>query len=176
MQIRAQCCLCFFIFRCLPPRSLKAQLRAALTDWRSNQARQAESARLELLGPDSEGAARRRLANRTRTEEDALRASETATDAMRRVRELMAAEVEHGSNINEELISQGHVIESAAQEHGRINATVGVGRGLIARMKRREFTDKLLVTLAFLVFFSVCVYIIRARLRLLPFGLFSSWI
>jgi hypothetical protein len=157
--------------------SLKELLRSAHLAWRSNQSKVADEERQKLLGPENgPSGVRKRQPTRVRSEEDALRASENATESLRRVREMMANEVTHGAMINEELDSQGNIIENAASEHDRITGTIGTGRGLIARLKRREFTDKLLVTMAFIVFLSVCVYILRARLRLLPFDLFSSWV
>lgn len=45
-----------------------------------------------------------------------------------------------------------------------IGINIKVGQGLISKLDRRDITDKVLITLAVIFFFSVVLYIIRKRL------------
>lgn len=45
-----------------------------------------------------------------------------------------------------------------------ISSSIQVGQGLISKLGRRDITDKVLIFLALIFFFSVVLYVIRKRL------------
>jgi len=87
---------------------------------------------------------------------------------------MMKERVNHADEINSELDSQELTINKATGEHQRMNTSIDTGRGLITQLQRRDFIDKVVVTMAFGVFLSVCAYIVYVRIRWLPFGILSS--
>lgn len=89
---------------------------------------------------------------------------------------MMRERVQHADSINEELTDQGELINKTTKEFQEMNNSMNTGRGIVAMLRSRDFIDKILVTLAFLFFCGVCVYIIKSRIRLLPFGLLSNWL
>ena len=45
-----------------------------------------------------------------------------------------------------------------------ISSSIKVGQGLISKLGRRDVTDKVLIFLAFVLFISVVLYVIRKRI------------
>jgi protein transport protein SEC20 len=105
-----------------------------------------------------------------RTQEDALKESKNVIEGLKRLRNMMAAEVELGQEILVELDDQGKVIHSAVSELDDMNSKIRKGRGWLSLLRRREVTDKMLVTMALIFFCFVCFYIVKVRLRITFFG------
>lgn len=109
-----------------------------------------------------------------RTQEDALKESKNVIEGLKRLRNMMATEVKLGQEILVELDDQGKVINSAVSELEDMNSDIRKGRGWLSLLRRREITDKMLITLALFFFCFVCFYIIKVRLRITFFG-YWSW-
>ena len=45
-----------------------------------------------------------------------------------------------------------------------MGSTIQQGSHLIDKYDRRQFTDKVIITLAFMFFFAVCAYVVNKRL------------
>lgn len=116
---------------------------------------------------DNGSSAKRR---QIRTQEDALKESKTVVEGLKRLRNMMATEVQLGQEILVELDDQGKVINSAVQELDDMAVKIRKGRGWLSLLRRREVTDKMLVTMALVFFCFVCFYIIKVRLRITFFG------
>ena len=55
-------------------------------------------------------------------------------------------------------------LQETKQGMEEIGSSIKVGQGLISKLGRRDFTDKVLIFLAFVFFISVVLYVIRKRL------------
>ena len=55
-------------------------------------------------------------------------------------------------------------LKTVQQDFGAMRGVISDGRRLLIRLSRREFTDKLLIVLCLLFFFSVVLYIVSKRL------------
>lgn len=111
--------------------------------------------------------ARRR---QVRTQEDALKDSKNVIEGLKRLRNMMASEVELGQNILVELDDQGKVINSAVDELDHMHSKIRTGKGWLNLLRRREVTDRLMITMAIVFFAFVCFYIVKVRLRITFFG------
>lgn len=105
-----------------------------------------------------------------RTQEDALKESKNVIEGLKRLRNMMASEAELGQNILVELDDQGKVITSASDELDDMHAKIRRGKGWLNLLRRREVSDRLMITMALIFFCFVCFYIVKVRLRITFFG------
>lgn len=82
----------------------------------------------------------------------------------------MASEAELGQNILVELDDQGKVITSASDELDDMHSKIRRGKGWLNLLRRREVSDRLMITMALIFFCFVCFYIVKVRLRITFFG------
>ena len=64
----------------------------------------------------------------------------------------------------EEVEQVSGLMREASQEHQNLQGHLGVGRGLVTRLERRDFTDKMLIGFATAVFFLIVAYITKQRM------------
>lgn len=105
-----------------------------------------------------------------KSQEDALKESKNVVEGLKRLRNMMASEVALGQEILVELDDQGQVINSAVDELDHMSSRIRKGKGWLSLLRRREVTDRILVTMALVFFFFVCFYIVKVRLRITFFG------
>ncbi|CAD5208921.1 unnamed protein product [Bursaphelenchus xylophilus] len=68
------------------------------------------------------------------------------------------------------ILSQSSGMLSDTQGHmGTIGQTIRASGKLLHKYGRREFTDKILLMLALLLYFGVCIYILRKRVFIFKF-------
>jgi vacuolar-type H+-ATPase subunit I/STV1 len=142
--------------------NLKESLRQANIKHKFSLAKQASQERKILL----EGGEKTLQKRKIRSKEDALKTSEDVTNSLRRVRELMSSQVDHGNDIVNELDDQVKVIGNVITEHEQLGDDLQVAKGSIGKLFRREITDKMLMYFVVGFFIFVCLYILKVRLRI----------
>jgi len=105
-----------------------------------------------------------------RTRQDAVKVTKNLTEGLRRTRSTMSNEVERSLATIQELDASNKIINNTILQHKEYGSFVRSGRGLLTKLKRREFTDRLLIFFGVLLFLLVVLYIVKQRLK---FRIFS---
>ena len=69
-------------------------------------------------------------------------AAKDATESLRRTRQIMADELQRADNTLRTLDAQGSSLKHTLQEQRGVGSSLDSGRRSLARLRRREFTDK----------------------------------
>ena len=77
------------------------------------------------------------------------------------------------SNLMVFIAETSKIITDVIDEHDKIEDELKTAKQLTRNLRMREFADRILLGLAVLLYVSVCVYIILARLKLPLSGIFS---
>jgi protein transport protein SEC20 len=155
---------------------LKDSLRKANLKAKMERERQYAVDRQNLLGgavgslSSTSGTETQAKKRQLRSQEDSLKESKNVIEGLKRLRNMMATEVQLGQEILVELDDQGKVISSAVSDLDDMSLGIRKGRGWLSLLRRREVTDKMLVTMALAFFCFVCFYIVKVRLRITFFG------
>jgi protein transport protein SEC20 len=156
--------------------NLKDSLRKANLKVKMDRERQEVLDRQKLLGnavaslSGSQYGEAKAQKRQIRTQEDALKESKNVIEGLKRLRNMMANETQLGQEILVELDDQGKVIHSAVSDLDEMHGRIRKGRGWLSLLRRREVTDKMLISLALIFFCFVCFYILKVRLRITFFG------
>jgi len=124
--------------------------------------------RSELLGPNQSAARKRNINQATQ-----MHAARQISDGLSQIRQLMAHELEKSSQSLDTLENSSQTISKLENEHGSITSYTRMGRQLITKMSRRDFTDRLLILGGFVLFFVVVLYILKKRVGF-SFSFFSA--
>jgi len=144
-------------------------LRKAKISAKLNMERATIQERKTLMEGGQEGIRLRQ----SKTRQDIVRASKEHTETLKRIRARMHSETEKTSDTLNELNRSSKVIEEIIHEHSAIGGTITHGKGVLGKLKRRDFTDKLLIMFGFFFFALVVFYIIKTRLNLKFFWITS---
>ena len=80
------------------------------------------------------------------------------------LRGMLQSQVESSQESVHHLVSSSTVLTKTNKEMEAIGAGVKVAGGLISKYERREFTDKVLIFCALILYFGVVLYILQKRL------------
>lgn len=139
-------------------RRLQADLLALRPLLRRNAERHAAQERDLLL--------RRRKGDtgQTLAKKSALRTAERGTTSLREANAMMMREVQRMQAARSEVDDVSGLMRDAAAQHKDLEGHLGIGRGLVTRLERREWTDRMLIGFATAVFFLIVLYILQQRL------------
>ncbi|KAL3083390.1 hypothetical protein niasHS_011192 [Heterodera schachtii] len=105
---------------------------------------------------------------------DTLRAQgERTTEMLSTLVNRMGQQVEQSEQTTSSLIHSSSVLRESHSNFTSIKNAIRSGGKLISKYGRRETTDKILIVLCLLLYFGVCFYILRKRMRLLK--VFDWW-
>jgi protein transport protein SEC20 len=76
---------------------------------------------------------------------------------------MLHSQVQSSEESLQNLVSSSTQLSKTNTEMAGIGAKVKISGGLISKYERREFTDKVLISAALVVFFGVVLYIIQKR-------------
>lgn len=76
----------------------------------------------------------------------------------------MHSQVKHSEETVHSLVNSSMKLGDTKKEMNTISASVKVGSRLISKFNRRDFTDKILIFLGFVLFLGVVLYILKKRL------------
>jgi hypothetical protein len=133
---------------------------------RSNAEKQAALESVQLMGDGvGEQAKKKGL----------LRTAETGTGALREAAAAMRQEVErmHAAKLETDVVSD--LIKGATTQSHELQGGLSIGRGLITRLERRDFTDRVVIGFAFAIFVIVCGYIFKGKSDVVLYVLCSSF-
>eukprot|EP00026_Physarum_polycephalum_P014572 Phypoly_transcript_15103.p1 GENE.Phypoly_transcript_15103~~Phypoly_transcript_15103.p1 ORF type:complete len:164 (+),score=8.53 Phypoly_transcript_15103:348-839(+) len=141
--------------------NLRASLRTATFKMKSNLDKRYERDRALLLEGNTE--VRNRIMAQTKL--DAIKQSSMLTDDLRRSRAVLTGQVERSLAALQEIDETNKVIDQTIQKHRKFNNVLRTGQGYLKKLKRREFTDRMLILFSLVVFLLVVLYIAKARIR-----------
>jgi Sec20 len=95
--------------------------------------------------------------------EHALGVFRGVTSSLQRSRQLLASEIERALESEKLLAASSSSIRAVGDEHQAIGATVDLSSSLLGRLRRRDLTDKVLLSAGTIFFFLVVLYIIKSR-------------
>ncbi|CAD5206187.1 unnamed protein product [Bursaphelenchus okinawaensis] len=111
-----------------------------------------------------------KLKKNIRNRQVAAQAADTTTSLNSLVRR-MGDEVKLGEQSTMILSQTSGMLVDTQGHMGSIGMTIRASGKLLHKYGRREFTDKILLILALLLYFGVCIYILRKRV----FRVFEWW-
>lgn len=113
-----------------------------------------------LLGGMEQTSAKKRHLNNQML----LKQSSDTTNKLKEINRTLKWTVNQTSEVIPVLDSSSRGLKNVQQDFGTMHGVINDGRRLLVRLSRREFTDKLLIVLCLLFFFSVVFYIVWKRL------------
>lgn len=122
------------------------------------RSRQDELARQQLL----EGNRPLRVKRNFKERQQHIQAADT-TKSLNSLVQRMNDEVRLSEQTTTILGSSSSVLGDTQSQMGQIGHSIKASGKLLHKYGRREFTDKVLLTLALLLYFGVCIYILRKR-------------
>jgi protein transport protein SEC20 len=134
--------------------NLKDGLRQANMKYKFNREKQRENERRMLLTSSPSKISSLSETGNIRTKDDSLKVTRNITENLKRIRQMMKTQIEHSSDIINELQGQSRLLHEALGEHEEMSDSLQASKNWITKLFRREITDKLLVGLA-LLFFSM---------------------
>uniref|UniRef100_A0A1I8F4Y2 Vesicle transport protein SEC20 n=1 Tax=Macrostomum lignano TaxID=282301 RepID=A0A1I8F4Y2_9PLAT len=75
----------------------------------------------------------------------------------------LAEQVEASSETANRLLRSSEQLTETGEELKSMTGHISTAKRLLTRLSRRDFTDKVLIFLAFVFFFSTCAYIVKKR-------------
>ncbi len=97
---------------------------------------------------------------------------ESGTAALREAAAAMRSEVERMEAARETTQQVSELIGGAVGQSRELQGGLATGRGLISRLERRDFTDRLVIGFAFAIFVVVCGYILKVLFLFVCFAVF----
>ncbi|XP_055346884.1 vesicle transport protein SEC20-like isoform X2 [Paramacrobiotus metropolitanus] len=98
------------------------------------------------------------------TQAEMATASSQGTEDLVRIRRNLVRQVEQSGESIQTLATSSETLGKINDEYQSMGSTIQQGGRLIDKYGRRQFTDKILITLGFAFFFLVCAYIVNKRL------------
>ena len=98
---------------------------------------------------------------------DQITTARSISDSLRRSRDMLREEMERGGEMTKVFKSSSAVIQESLGNHTGLAATTSVSREYLAKLRRREITDTILLALGTTFFFVVVIYVICSRLRII---------
>ncbi|XP_045895497.1 vesicle transport protein SEC20 isoform X2 [Micropterus dolomieu] len=104
------------------------------------------------------------IRQRKATKESLVETSSNITESLMSVSRMMSEQVKQTEDTIGTLVTSSRTVQETNEEFKNMTGTIHLGRKLILKYNRRELTDKLLIFLAFALFFATVLYILKKRL------------
>ncbi|XP_037543845.1 vesicle transport protein SEC20 [Nematolebias whitei] len=101
---------------------------------------------------------------RRATKESVVETSSNFTESLMSISRMMSQQVKQTEDTIGTLATSSRTVHETNEEFKNMKGTIHLGRKLILKYNRRELTDKLLIFLAFALFFATVLYILKKRL------------
>ncbi|XP_039631341.1 vesicle transport protein SEC20 isoform X1 [Polypterus senegalus] len=101
---------------------------------------------------------------RKTTKESLVQTSGEITESLLSISRMMSQQVQQSEETMHTLATSSRTVLETNEEFKAMTGTIQLGRKLITKYNRREFTDKLLIFLALALFLATVVYILKKRL------------
>ncbi|XP_006631744.1 vesicle transport protein SEC20 [Lepisosteus oculatus] len=101
---------------------------------------------------------------RKTTKESLAQTSSDITESLMSISRLMSQQVQQSEETISTLATSSRTVLETNEEFKAMTGTIQLGRKLITKYNRREFTDKLLIYLAVALFAATVLYILKKRL------------
>ncbi|XP_017276762.1 vesicle transport protein SEC20 [Kryptolebias marmoratus] len=98
------------------------------------------------------------------TKESLVETSSNFTESLMSISRMMSQQVMQTEDTIGTLATSSRTVEETNEEFKNMKGTIHLGMKLILKYNRRELTDKLLIFLAFALFFATVLYILKKRL------------
>uniref|UniRef100_A0A1A7WM19 BCL2/adenovirus E1B interacting protein 1b n=2 Tax=Iconisemion striatum TaxID=60296 RepID=A0A1A7WM19_9TELE len=98
------------------------------------------------------------------TKECLVETSGNITESLMSISRMMSEQVKQTEDTIGVLATSSRTVQETNEEFKNMTGTIHLGRKLILKYNRRELTDKLLIFLAFALFFSTVLYILKKRI------------
>ncbi|KNE63080.1 hypothetical protein AMAG_08246, partial [Allomyces macrogynus ATCC 38327] len=147
---------------------VKEQLKERLVDHRkhlfamSTPANVTAGLRNRGAGKDLAGS-KSSLDSGASNDERVLHTAEEATKSLKRMTQMMAAELEKSAANMTAFDIQTRLLKSTQKEYSTLTAVLRGSKQLITKLEQRDRTDKIIMAFACLVFLSVVLYILKKR-------------
>ena len=146
---------------------LKSMLRAARVAAAAGHERGLVAARNELLGYSDRDRDENEAKKRRKDRAAVARSVRSINAGMLRTRQLMASSLERGANALDLLASSSGTIADVGNVYSQYDAGVDEAFASTRRITERASTDRLLISLAFLVFCASVLFVLHQRLGVL---------
>ena len=103
----------------------------------------------------------------------AVASARDTTETLSRTQKLMAEELQRSDATLRSLNTQSRSMQDTLQEHRAIVGSLNASRRALARLKRRDFTDRILLAAGLFFYCLVVLYIVKRRLGFAGWRLFS---
>ncbi|KAJ3341933.1 hypothetical protein HDU93_003754 [Gonapodya sp. JEL0774] len=139
-------------------KTLQTTLRLSILSAKRQLDSLGESRRRELLGsyltgPTSKGY----------VQEQADRASEQLTNALKKASDMLQAEVERSEEINQKIGASTSVLSSTRSAYSEVASELKTSRSLVSRLARRDTIERIMVVVSFVAFLAAVVYVLGKR-------------
>ncbi|XP_035264472.1 vesicle transport protein SEC20-like isoform X2 [Anguilla rostrata] len=104
------------------------------------------------------------LRQRKMTKESLAQSSSDITESLMSISRMMSQQVQQSEETMSSLATSARTVLQTNEEFKAMTGTIQLGRKLITKYNRREFTDKLLIFLALALFLATVLYILKKRL------------
>ncbi|KAK1161168.1 vesicle transport protein SEC20-like [Acipenser oxyrinchus oxyrinchus] len=101
---------------------------------------------------------------RKTTKQSLAQTSSAITESLMSISRMMSQQVHQSEETVAALATSSRTVLETNEEFKAMTGTIQLGRKLITKYNRREFTDKLLIFLALALFLATVVYILKKRL------------
>ncbi|KAG5853461.1 hypothetical protein ANANG_G00073700 [Anguilla anguilla] len=98
------------------------------------------------------------------TKESLAQSSSDITESLMSISRMMSQQVQQSEETMSSLATSARTVLQTNEEFKAMTGTIQLGRKLITKYNRREFTDKLLIFLALALFLATVLYILKKRL------------
>ncbi|KAL5015680.1 hypothetical protein ScPMuIL_005269 [Solemya velum] len=100
----------------------------------------------------------------TRNKETLVNSASNITESLMSLNRTMSDQVQRSGVTMSTLVTSSHQIQDTHEEFKNMGGHIQSSRKLLTKYGRRQFTDKLLIFLALVFFFSCVLYIMKKRL------------
>lgn len=152
--------------------SFRGRLRKANVSFKLNQEKLVAAQRSQLLATKEEALEFRAKQSR----ESAKEISASISEGLRRTRQMMANELERNTHTITALDEQSSTLLSTDTELKSMGGITRRGDNTLNKLQRRDFTDRILILLAFILFLVIVAYIWNARVQGSWIGRATKWL
>ncbi|KAL4631254.1 vesicle transport protein SEC20 isoform X1 [Arapaima gigas] len=101
---------------------------------------------------------------RKATKKNLAQTTSDITESLMNISRMMSQQVKQSEETMSTLATSSRTVQETNEEFKAMTGTIQLGRKLITKYNRREFTDKLLIFLALALFLATVLYILKKRL------------
>ncbi|GBG83722.1 hypothetical protein CBR_g37523 [Chara braunii] len=140
---------------------LRKKLRTANFQAKANTEKALLKEREALLGGQEDVTLRRR---KLQSQAEMAAEAENITESLRRTRQTMMHEIEHGKKTLSVLEDSNTALRKTEAEYTGQSSLLSTAKGLLSTLRRQDVLDRVIAAVGFLIFLLVCLYVLRKRL------------